>query len=167
MNVLDNVLMGNPAAGGRPEAETALKKSGVYDRVVEMPHNINTILTREFDDEGAVLSGGQYQKIVVARAFAQNAPICVFDEPSSALDPVAEYDLYQSIMEESVGKTMIFISHRLCSVQNATMVYMLEDGEIIERGTHQQLMEQGGKYAQMYQMQAKNYLALDDKEVPA
>ena len=167
MSVLDNVLMANPAAGGRAEAEAALKKSGVYDRVAEMPHDINTILTREFDDEGAVLSGGQYQKIVVARAFAQNAPVCVFDEPSSALDPVAEYDLYQSIMEESVGKTMIFISHRLSSVQNATMVYMLEEGEIIERGTHQQLMEQDGEYARMYQMQAKNYLALDDKEVPA
>lgn len=115
------------------------------------------MLTKEFDETGAVLSGGEYQKIVVARAFASPAPIKVFDEPSSALDPIAEYDLFQAILKESRDHLMFFISHRLSSVKDADMVFMLEEGRLIEQGTHGELMEQNGKYAHMYQMQAKNY----------
>ena len=93
----------------------------------------------------------------MARAFASPAPIKVFDEPSSALDPIAEYDLFQAILEESRDHLMFFISHRLSSVKDADMVFMLEEGRLIEQGTHGELMEQNGKYAHMYQMQAKNY----------
>jgi ATP-binding cassette subfamily B protein len=98
----------------------------------------------------------------VARAFVKNVPIKVFDEPSSALDPIAEYELYDSIISDSIDKTMIFISHRLSSVRNADMVFMLENGTILERGTHAQLMELNGSYADMYNKQAKNYLAVED-----
>ena len=135
----------------------ALKRAGVYEKVMSLPHGIHTVLTREFDDSGAVLSGGEYQKIVVARAFANPAPIKVFDEPSSALDPIAEYNLFQAILEESRERIMFFISHRLSSVKDADTVFMLEKGKLIEQGTHEELMEQGGKYAAMYKMQAKNY----------
>ena len=99
---------------------------------------------------------------MVARAFAKNTPIKIFDEPSSALDPIAEYELFESIMQDSKDKTMIFISHRLSSVQNADEVIMLEEGRIIERGTHEELMKLGLAYADMYKKQAQNYLAVDE-----
>lgn len=142
-----------------PEKVTveALKRAGVYEKVMSLPQGIHTMLTKEFEEEGAVLSGGEYQKIVVARAFANPASVKVFDEPSSALDPIAEYDLFQAILEESRDHIMFFISHRLSSVKDADVVYMLEEGCLIEQGTHEELMGQNGKYARMYRMQAKNY----------
>ncbi len=164
LSVKDNVLMGHKVENEDEAVIEALKKSGVYEKVETLHKGINTILTKEFDEDGAVLSGGQYQKIVVARAFVQNTPIKVFDEPSSALDPIAEYDLYKSIMRESKDKTMIFISHRLSSVRNADRVFMFEHGELIEQGTHEELMKMDGSYADMYTKQAMNYLAVDKIE---
>ena len=164
LSVKDNILMGHSCEKEDEAVIEALKKAGVYDKVESLPNGINTILTREFDENGAILSGGQYQKIVVARAFARNAPVKVFDEPSSALDPIAEYDLYKSIMQESKDKTMIFISHRLSSVRNADKVFMFEHGELLEQGTHEELMKRKGSYADMYTKQAMNYLALNTIE---
>ncbi len=161
MSVRENVLMRKASEADDEIVIDALTKAGVYDKIMTLPKGLDTVLTREFDEEGSVLSGGQYQKIVVARAFVDNAPIKIFDEPSSALDPIAEYELFESIMQDSRDKTMIFISHRLSSVQNADMVFMLEQGEIIEQGTHRSLMKLGGAYADMYKKQAENYLATD------
>lgn len=141
LSVKDNVLMGRKVKGVDEAVIEALKKAGVYEKVISLPNGINTILTKEFDEDGAVLSGGQYQKIVVARAFVQDTPVKVFDEPSSALDPIAEYEMYKSIMKESKDKTMIFISHRLSSVRNADRVFMFDKGELIEQGTHEELNE--------------------------
>lgn len=166
LTIKENVMMRGVTPEDDPRVYEALKKAGVYEKVMSLPKKADTILTKEFDEEGALLSGGEYQKIVVARAFVRDVPIKVFDEPSSALDPIAEFELYESILKDSVGKTVIFISHRLSSVRNAGMILMLENGEIIERGTHQELMEQNGKYADMYNKQAKNYLAVENlKEV--
>lgn len=166
LSIRDNVMMRKSTEADDEAVYEALKKAGVYDKVMTLPKKLDTILTKEFDQDGALLSGGEMQKIVVARAFVRNAPIKVFDEPSSALDPIAEYELYESILKDSAGKTVLFISHRLSSVRNADMILMLENGEIIERGTHQQLMAQKGKYADMYSKQARNYLAVEDmKEV--
>lgn len=156
-SIMDNVLMERQVEDPEKVTVEALTRAGVYEKVMSLPQGIHTMLTKEFKEEGAVLSGGEYQKIVVARAFANPAPIKVFDEPSSALDPIAEYDLFQAILEESQDHLMFFISHRLSSVKDADVVYMLEEGRLIEQGTHGELMEQNGKYAQMYRMQAKNY----------
>lgn len=122
-------------------------------------HQEQTVLTREFAKEGLVLSGGQSQKLLAARAFARDCPIAVFDEPSSALDPIAEYRLFQNILQYSGKRMLLFISHRLSSVQNADTVLFLENGRIAERGSHRELMQQGGKYASLYLKQAKNYQA--------
>lgn len=114
LSVKNNVLMGRELGSKVQEDELviqALIKAGIYDKVREMPHGIYSILTKEFDEEGVVLSGGQYQKLIVARAFAQDTPIQVFDEPSSALDPIAEYQMYQSIMRESKEH---LLSERIC-----------------------------------------------------
>lgn len=164
LSIKDNVLMGHKVENEDAAVIEALKKAGVYEKVESLPKGINTILTKEFDEDGAILSGGQYQKIVVARAFVRNSPIKVFDEPSSALDPIAEFELYKSIMTESRDKTMIFISHRLSSVRNADRVFMFEQGELIEQGTHEELMRLKGSYADMYTKQAMNYMAVSNSE---
>ena len=142
----------------------ALKLSGVYDKVMSLPKGIDTTLTREFDDEGAVLSGGEFQKIVVSRAFARSCPVKVFDEPSSALDPIAEYQLFDNILKACKENTLLFISHRLSSVQNADHVFLLEQGQVKEEGTHRELLDRNGLYADMYQKQAENYLADKSKQ---
>lgn len=159
MSVKDNVIMGADLDNPEQTAERALKCAGVWDKVSSLPKGMNTIMTREFDNEGAVLSGGEQQKIVVARAFAQNASVKVFDEPSSALDPIAEYDLYKGIMSESSGHMTLFISHRLSSVKDADVVFMLENGTVIEQGSHKELMTENGRYCEMFTKQAQNYLA--------
>ena len=166
MSVADNVVLGEniPAEQKRTVVEDALKLSGVYDKVMSLPKGIDTTLTREFDDEGAVLSGGEFQKIVVARAFARNCPVKVFDEPSSALDPIAEYKLFDNILKACQENTLLFISHRLSSVQNADYVFLLEKGMVIEEGTHKSLMKKKGAYADMYNKQAENYLADSAKQ---
>lgn len=159
LTVSDNVLMGTKVDNPDETVISALKCAGVWDKVSSLSNGIDTIMTKEFDKDGAVLSGGEQQKIVVARAFAQPASVKVFDEPSSALDPIAEYDLYKGIMSESKGHTTIFISHRLSSVKDADMVFMLENGQIIEQGNHNDLMRKKGKYFDMFNKQAQNYLA--------
>ena len=166
MSVADNVVLGEniPPENKHTVVEDALKLSGVYDKVMSLPKGIDTTLTREFDDEGAVLSGGEFQKIVVARAFARNCPVKVFDEPSSALDPIAEYKLFDNILKACQENTLLFISHRLSSVQNADYVFLLEKGMVIEEGTHKALMKKKGAYADMYNKQAENYLADSAKQ---
>ena len=166
MSVADNVTLGEDIkAEDREQIVTeALKLSGVYDKVMSLPQGINTTLTREFDDNGAVLSGGEFQKIVVSRTFARRCPIKVFDEPSSALDPIAEYQLFDNILKACRKNTLLFISHRLSSVQNADHVFLLEQGEVREEGTHRELMDRKGLYADMYQKQAENYLADKSKQ---
>ncbi len=162
MSVADNVTMGTeiPEEEREERVTQALRLAGAYDKVMSLPAGMQTILTREFDDEGAMLSGGEFQKIVVARAFVRECPFKVFDEPSSALDPIAEAQLFDNIYESCRDNTLVFISHRLSSVQNADWVYLLSDGTVKEAGTHRMLMEQGGLYADMYTKQAKNYLAI-------
>lgn len=162
MTVAENVIMGEnvPAEEREEKVNEALRLAGAYDKVMSLPKGINTILTREFDDEGAMLSGGEFQKIVVARAFVRECPFKVFDEPSSALDPIAEAQLFDNIYESCRKNTLVFISHRLSSVQNADWVYLLSDGTVKEEGTHRKLMEKKGLYADMYTKQAKNYLAV-------
>lgn len=159
MSVRDNVLMGAEFDDPDETAERALKCAGVWDKVQSLSGRIDTVMTKEFDNDGAVLSGGEQQKIVVARAFAQKASVKVFDEPSSALDPIAEYDLYKGIMNESKGHITLFISHRLSSVKDADVVFMLENGTVIEQGGHRELMAQNSKYCEMFTKQAQNYLA--------
>ena len=166
MTVADNVTLGEkiPEEDRDKVVTEALQLSGVYEKVMSLPQGINTTLTREFDDNGTVLSGGEFQKIVVARAFARQCPIKVFDEPSSALDPIAEYKLFDNILKACRENTLLFISHRLSSVQNADHVFLQEKGEVREEGTHRELMEKHGLYADMYQKQAENYLADTTKQ---
>ncbi|MBO4784294.1 MAG: ABC transporter ATP-binding protein, partial [Lachnospiraceae bacterium] len=166
-SIKENVLMRECTKDDDEKVIKALKNAGVYDKVSELPEGIETIMTKEFDENGAVLSGGESQKIVVARAFASDASVNVFDEPSSALDPIAEYELFDNIIRNKEKKTMLFISHRLSSVKDADRVFLLSDKNILEAGTHEELMKLNGKYANMYRKQAENYLAINIGEEEA
>lgn len=158
LTVAENVLMKRAESPQDYErAANALKRAGVYEKICSLPKGMDTILTREFAEDGAVLSGGELQKIAVARAFAGKYEIAIFDEPSSALDPVAEYRLYESIMEACADKTVIFISHRLSAACLADKIYLFEDGEISEQGSHKELMQRNGSYAEMFRKQAEHY----------
>ena len=124
----------------------------------ELPQGVNTLLLREFDDDGIMLSGGEQQKIAIARAFYKNCPYIILDEPSANLDPISEYELNHAMMTKATNKTIIFISHRLSTTRNADRIFMMEKGKIIESGTHDELMELNGKYAEMFNLQAEKYL---------
>lgn len=129
----------------------------MWKRFAPMPKGMDTMLTREFEDDGTQLSGGEAQKLAVARVFAGDSSIAVLDEPSSALDPISEYEIFENMMKACEGKTVIFVSHRLSSATLADKVYLLERGCVIEEGSHHELMQLNGKYAQMFRMQAENY----------
>ena len=132
----------------------ALKHSGFNK---ELKNGINSELLREFDDDGVMLSGGEAQKTAIARAFYKDCPYVILDEPSANLDPVAEYNLNQAMIEAADHKTVIFISHRLSTTVNADRIYVMENGRIIESGSHQELMELDGTYAYMFNLQAEKY----------
>lgn len=141
----------------RAHAEHALIKSGVFDKISTLENGADTVLTREFDDKGAGLSGGEQQKVAAARMFAHPFDFAVLDEPSSALDPIAEYKMYESLIDETKNKMVVYISHRLSSAVLSDRIYVFENGTVAESGSHTELMEKNGVYAEMFTMQASNY----------
>ena len=159
LSVSENVLLRPMRDADEAIVETALRKSGAASRVAEMEKGTETILTREFDKNGTVLSGGETQKLAIAHAFTKENSFVILDEPTSALDPIAEYEMYKNMTEACENCGMIFISHRLSSAVMADRIYMLENGEVIEVGTHEELMAKNGKYADMFRKQAENYIA--------
>lgn len=165
LSVAENVTLRKLRDGDRTLVASALQDSGVYDKIENFDRGIDTVLTREFDDKGAILSGGEGQKVAIARAFAKDSEIVILDEPSSALDPIAEYKMYESMMRITKNRSVVFISHRLSSAVLADRIYLLNGGRVIEEGSHKELMEMNGKYAEMFRLQAKNYL--DKEEVRA
>ena len=155
----ENILMGRRGEEEKDKERIgrALGLADIREEVEARPMQEKTILTREFSKKGVVFSGGQNQKILAARAFAKDSPIAVFDEPSSALDPIAEYHLFENIRAYSKDRILFFISHRLSSVRDADLVFYMKNGRIQERGAHGELMSQNGEYASLYRLQAKNY----------
>ncbi|MBO5110654.1 MAG: ABC transporter ATP-binding protein [Clostridia bacterium] len=158
MSVKDNVLLRPAREGDEALVEAALRESGAADRIERMPSGVHTILTREFDDKGENLSVGEQQKLSLARVFADRTPFVLLDEPSSALDPIAEYTMFENMMRATEGRGVIFISHRLSSAVLADRVILMADGTIAETGTHEELLRRGGLYAEMFHRQAENYL---------
>lgn len=155
----ENVLMDFYDDVHKDRVENALQLADFGRKLDKLSLGVNTELTREFSDEGTMLSGGESQKIAISRMFAhsEKLPVAILDEPSSALDPIAEYTLNTNMMESAKESTVIFISHRLSTTRSANRIYMFEHGEIIEEGTHDELMALGGEYAAMFEKQAHYY----------
>lgn len=164
MTVAENVLMQETDENNIPLAEKALTQSGVMNKISTLPEGVNTLLTKEFDDEGASLSGGETQKLAIARLFAKNFDVAVLDEPSSALDPVAESKMYDALAEGTKDKTVLYISHRLSSAANADRILVFRQGKLIETGNHAELMEKGGEYCEMFTLQASGYREEGDSD---
>ncbi len=157
LSVNENVMCRNCNEEDKKAAEKALKQSGVYDKIATLANGTDTVLTREFDENGAGLSGGEAQKTAVARMFASDFDIAILDEPSSALDPIAEYKMYENLILATKEKTVIYISHRLSSAVLSDNIFVLGNGTVIECGSHSELMANGGEYANMFTLQASSY----------
>ena len=155
--VAENVLGRPYHTSDEEKVWEALKKVGLADVIDKLPNGIHSILTKEFDEDGLVLSGGQSQKLAIASIYVRDAHTVILDEPSSALDPLAEHLMYKNMRAASVGKTVIFISHRLSACVDADRIFYMENGSITETGNHRDLMGLNGKYAAMFRTQAQNY----------
>lgn len=158
-SLADNVKMDVAVKEDADAIQKALVQSGFEEKLAELSAGIDTQLTREFAEDGVNLSGGETQKVAIARAFYKYCPVIILDEPSSALDPISEYKLNEAMLAAARHKTVIFISHRLSSTVMADRIYMFEGGRIIEAGSHEELMRQNGKYAEMFRLQAEKYVA--------
>lgn len=138
-------------------AVSALERAGFGERYKSLDKGLDTQVTAEFDKEGVNFSGGESQKIAISRAFYKDADILIMDEPSSALDPIAEYELNKAMESAAKGKTVFYISHRLSTTRDADRIILLENGRIAEEGTHESLLAMNGKYAEMWRVQAGRY----------
>lgn len=157
LSVNENVICRICDEEDKKIARDALIKSGVYDKIMTLSNGADTVLTREFDENGAGLSGGESQKMATARMFAKNFDIAILDEPSSALDPIAEYKMYENLISATKDKTVIYISHRLSSAVLSDKIFVLGGGSVLESGTHSELMNSDGVYAKMFALQASSY----------
>ncbi len=164
LSVNENIMCRNCSKEDKLTAEKALKQSGVYDKIQTLKNGADTVLTREFDENGAGLSGGEAQKTAVARMFASDFDVAILDEPSSALDPIAEYKMYENLIQATKNKTVIYISHRLSSAVLSDNIFVLGNGSVLESGSHSRLMANNGEYAKMFALQASSYNKKEGEE---
>ncbi len=156
-SVAENVLCRPYSTADKQTVLSAVGRAGLGERIGALPDGIETPMTREFSADGLVLSGGELQRLAVAGIYVRDFRTVILDEPSAALDPLAERELYRSMYDACRGKTVIFISHRLASAVDADRIILMEHGRIAEQGSHAELMAAGGKYAEMFRAQAEAY----------
>lgn len=159
VSIAENVKAGPVKEIDREKIVYSLQKSGLNEKLATLDNNIDLEVTKEFYKNGVNLSGGERQKLAIARAFMKDADIIILDEPSSSLDPLSEYELNHTMVDVAKDKTVIFISHRLSTTVMADRIYMLDNGKIIEEGNHNELIAMNGKYAEMFRVQAEKYQA--------
>ena len=153
----ENIRLGNLDIEAKDSSIlSAAKRSGAHDVITQLPHGYDTILGKLFDT-GEELSIGQWQKVALARAFLRNSQVIVLDEPTSAMDPQAEYEIFKRFREIIQNQTAILITHRLSTVKMADRIFVMEQGSIVESGNHEELMKSRGVYAHLFDTQAQNY----------
>lgn len=160
--IFEYVASADPERPGSAEdAVSAMKAAGIYEKVRTLPGGMDTHLMKGIYDDGVDFSGGEMQKLVLARAIYKNGSVLVLDEPTAALDPIAENNLYLQYRELTKGKTSVYISHRFASTRFCDRIVLLEDGRITEEGSHEELMDRNGSYAHMFRVQSQYYKAAE------
>lgn len=141
-----------------------LNEAGLGDKLKSLKHGLQTPVSKIVSDDGIEFSGGEKQKLALARALYKDAPVVVLDEPTAALDALAESSMYEHFDSLIKDKTAVYISHRLASTRFCDNIAFFENGEIKEYGSHNDLIDKNGKYAEMFRMQAQYYVKEDDNE---
>ena len=154
--VRENIFLGAPDKKDENAMIEAAIKSGAAEFIERLPKKYDTILGKEFED-GEELSGGQWQKLAIARAFYEEPPVLILDEPTSAIDAEAEYEIFNNLEKQYKNKTLILVSHRFSTVRNANKIVVIDHGKIVESGSHEELMTLGGEYSKLFSIQAKGY----------
>ncbi len=164
ISVAENITGSEPDALDNKRLEDCLKKAGLYEKIQGLPKKEKSFITQTLDPEGIVLSGGETQKLLLAKAMYKDGPMLILDEPTSALDPIAESQIYEEYNSMAENKTAIFISHRLASTKFCNRILFLDGGQIIEEGSHDQLMKKGGKYKEIFDIQSHYYQEARNEE---
>ncbi len=157
LSVYENVIGHECTDEEKRKAKKALMQSGIWEKISLLPEGGDTVITKEFNKDGIGLSGGENQKVSAARLFAKDFQFAVLDEPSSALDPIAEYKMYENLIKATENKAVLYISHRLSSAVLSDRIIVIGEGKILQQGTHSQLMNEEGKYKEMFTLQASSY----------
>ena len=156
-SIASNVTCRKDSDIDQERMENSLKNAGLFDKVNNYPKKADTILLKELSEDGVDFSGGEMQKLMLARALYKDEPVIILDEPTAALDPIAESEMYDKYASFAENKTSIFISHRLSSTRFCDRIILFENGEIVEEGTHESLIKKNGKYAHMFEVQSHYY----------
>lgn len=156
-SVAKNIALQEEGKIDRARLRECMRLAGILDKVERLPQKENTLMVREVNEGATSFSGGELQRLLLARALYKDAPVIILDEPTAALDPIAENDMYLRYSELTEDKTAIYISHRLSSTRFCDRIILLEDAKILEQGTHSELLALGGKYAEMFETQSKYY----------
>ena len=157
VSVADNIALNITGSVDQERLRRCIRAAGLEEKIDSLPQGVDTCLVKRITEQGTELSGGQLQRLLLARALYKDAPVLVLDEPTAALDPLAEQEIYERYRQFTEGKTAVFISHRLASTRFCDRIILLEDGRIAESGTHEQLLARGGRYAEMFRVQSRYY----------
>ena len=152
---LDNIVLNQPF--DREKLNRSVENAGLQSKLDSLPNGLETNIYKDFDEEGIEFSGGEGQKLVIARAYYKDARLVILDEPTAALDALAENEIYQNFNEITSNKTSIFISHRLASTRFCDNIAVFENGSIVEYGDHETLLAKNGLYSDMFEKQAQYY----------
>lgn len=139
------------------KVKQSIASAGLTEKIESLPQQYETLLGREVYEDAAILSGGETQRLMLARALYKEGPIVVLDEPTAALDPLAEADIYQKYHEMTAGRSSVYISHRLASTRFCDRIVLMQNGKVVEEGTHEELLTQGGQYSEMFAVQSRYY----------
>ena len=157
LSIAENVCGCEPEEVDRKKLYDCLDKAGLLTKVKTLPQKEESYITQTLDEKGIVLSGGETQKLLLAKAMYKDGPMLILDEPTSALDPIAESTIYEEYNQLADKKTAVFISHRLASTKFCDRILFLDGGQIVEEGSHEQLMKKGGKYREIFDIQSHYY----------
>jgi len=157
VSIAQTVSCGTNEHTDRDKVMECLELAGLGEKITQLNQGMDSLLNKQLNENAIDLSGGERQKLLLARAIYKNAPVLILDEPTSALDPIAESELYEKYGELTKNKTSIYISHRFASTRFCDRILYMEEGKIAEMGTHAELLEKGGKYAHLYTIQSQYY----------